>query len=52
MAMKREESQQTYLKKLQQRPDVQAVLVLPVSDLLVPFRDGAFYFCSGQPAAS
>ncbi|RNB52540.1 hypothetical protein EDM57_21455 [Brevibacillus gelatini] len=43
MAMKREESQQAYLKKLQQRPDVQAVLVLPVSDLLVPFRDGAFY---------
>lgn len=52
MAMKREESQQTYLNKLRQRPDVQAVLVLPVSDLLVPFRDGAFYLVVvNQPQA-
>ncbi|TQR31607.1 hypothetical protein [Brevibacillus brevis] len=35
---------QTYLENLQQRLDVQAVLVLNDSDMLVPFREGIFYF--------
>lgn len=35
---------QTYLKNLQQRLDVQAVLVLYDSDMLVPFREGVIYF--------
>ncbi|QRG70452.1 hypothetical protein JNE38_05065 [Brevibacillus choshinensis] len=39
MNMRPEESQQTYLRLLQKRLDVQAVLMLPES----PFKEGAYY---------
>ncbi|GED67645.1 hypothetical protein BRE01_13470 [Brevibacillus reuszeri] len=38
-----DDNQQTYLELLQKRMDVQAVLILPDSDMLVPFREGTFY---------
>lgn len=43
MNMRPDDCQQTYLESLRQRLDVQAVLMLPKSDMLVPFREGTFY---------
>jgi len=43
MNIRPDANQQTYLEMLQKRFDVQAVLILPDSDMLVPFREGTFY---------
>lgn len=52
MDMRTDDRRQTYLEVLQRRLDVQAVLVLPNPDLLVPYREGNFYLVVvNQPQA-